>query len=512
LASTPDDRTGVPRPVPSFDAGKLVIGALERFVLSNIDGKRTEHELADLTGLADRELAPILDKLAKLGAVQRDGSLGSSSGQKAAAPIPDDQVELEDAMKMRVLDLSTRLDDLDHYELLGIPRDADKRAIKSAYYGIAARFHTDRYFGKNLGRFKPLMEQIFGRATVAHEALSKASRKAEYDEYLQERDRTQAYERLLAAVDDGGDFFTAERASGRVAAASPITELGGATARDADVATVRIEPSIPAAPFAPPVPAVASPSQPLAPAAPLTPEQERARREALARRLAGSRGGTLQTGRMKPITMPGASVAPKPATGPTQDEVRAAQDNIKRAYEDRRDGAKRAQAAKFVEAGAAALAKDDVVAAATHYRLAVKYTDDPAVHATYADVNRRARDLLCDAYLKQARYEEQQQKWHEAAISYVKALEGRPEDADIAERAAAMLLREGRDLRRAGKYAELAVQKNPNAAAFRVTLASVYLGAGLFLRAKSELEQALKLSPEDAKVKELLAHAKKMVS
>ena len=522
MAPTHDDRTGVPRLVPSCDVGKLEIGALEKFVLSNVDGVRTQAQLADVTGLADHEVAAILDELVRRGAVERVGltdtgsrpsantiasaaatsptGAASSPLQKtaAAAAIPDDQVELEEAMKMRILALSSQLDDLDHYQLLGIKRDADRKAIKGAYYAIAAKFHTDRYFGRNLGRFKSLMELIFGRATTAHEALSHKTRKAEYDQYLDERDRTQAYEKLLAAVDEGADFFAAERASGRFSAAAPITELVGAKAPQ-------------------PTPAVTPPSAPRLPSVPpppLTPDQERVRREALARRLAGTRGVT-QTGRHRPITLtnPDSSGAMRSAAPPpTQEEVRAATDNIKRAYEDRRDGAKRAQATKFVEAGAAALAKDDVVTAATHYRLAIKYTEDPAVHATYAEVNRRARDLLCDAYLKQARYEEQQQKWREASVSYIKALEGRPEDADLAERAAATLLREGRDLRRAGKYAELAVQKNPNNAAFRVTLANVYLAAGLFLRAKSELEQALKLAPGDAAVKELLAHAKKMVS
>ena len=523
MASPNDDRTGVPRLVPSCDVGKLAVGALERFVLSNVDGVRTEQSLANVTGLADAELGAILERLVKLGAVVRSGGSPSSparadSGSKVAisasspegaassvqkkAPTvtPDDQVELDDAMKKRVLELAARLDELDHYELLGIGRDADRKAIKGAYYAIASKFHTDRYFGKNLGRFKSLMEQIFGRATSAHEALSNKTRKAEYDEYLQERDRTQAYEKLLAAVDDGADFLTADRASGRM----PSASIAEPTAPEHAEAS--------ASPELPPV----TPMTPIAPQ-PLTPEQERARRDALARRLAGSRGGTLQTGRMKAITM---SEATRASSGsmraapqaPTEVEIRAATDSIKRQFEDRRDGAKKAQAAKFIEAGAAALAKDDLVTAANHYRLAIKYTDDPAVHATYTDLNQRSRDLLCDAYQKQARYEEQQQKWREAANSYAKALEGRPEDPNIAERAAAMLLREGRDLRKAARFAELSVQKNPNNAAFRVTLANVYLGAGLFLRARSELEQALKLAPADAKVKELLAHARKMVS
>ena len=50
-----------------------------------------------------------------------------------------------------------------------------------------------------------------------------------------------------------------------------------------------------------------------------------------------------------------------------------------------------------------ALEKDDLVAAANHYRLAVQCTDDPAVHAAFAETEAKAKGRVHDASLAQAR-------------------------------------------------------------------------------------------------------------
>ena len=70
--------------------------------------------------------------------------------------------------------------------------------LKRAYFELAARFHPDRYFRKKLGSFKQRMEVIFGRITLAQETLGKEDRRAEYDAYLAERQRSRGIEELLA--------------------------------------------------------------------------------------------------------------------------------------------------------------------------------------------------------------------------------------------------------------------------------------------------------------------------
>src|SRR5262249_33715587 len=79
----------------------------------------------------------------------------------------DEPVDLPPDQKKKILDLFYTLDQRNYYELLGVPRSADKKVIKAAYYGFASTVHPDRFFRKNLGSFKLKMEAIFGKVTVA---------------------------------------------------------------------------------------------------------------------------------------------------------------------------------------------------------------------------------------------------------------------------------------------------------------------------------------------------------
>jgi len=90
----------------------------------------------------------------------------------------DLEIRAEEADSSRFMPSSRRAD---YYSLLGVPRTADRKQIKAAYYGLAAKFHTDRHFGKSLGAFKPKMEQIFGRITIANDTLTAAMRREEYE-------------------------------------------------------------------------------------------------------------------------------------------------------------------------------------------------------------------------------------------------------------------------------------------------------------------------------------------
>lgn len=95
-----------------------------------------------------------------------------------------EEVELEPERRRYVDETYAGLERLTHYELLGVPRDADRKAIKRAYFGLAAAVHPDRYFGKQLGSYKPKMEVLFARITGAFEALSGRDERPAYDATL----------------------------------------------------------------------------------------------------------------------------------------------------------------------------------------------------------------------------------------------------------------------------------------------------------------------------------------
>jgi len=495
------DRSSVPKIAPGCDLTKLPIGPREGFVLSRIDGVTSIGAIAALCGFPYDEMERVFARLSELRATYfgeaPPWSVPPPPPPESPKPPPvahrpvvvrsrprrwspdelDEPVELEREFKTRILDVFGWLDDLDHYELLGVSRDAERKAIKSAYYGLASTFHTDRHFGKNLGSFKSKMEVIFGRITAAHDILANKARRAEYDAYLLDRDRTKAFERYVAGEDPYEQAFEAS-----IPEPTPVPKPVP-------------EPPPASEPDAPPI-STRSAAE----------EARRSRREALARRLVGS-SSRLRT---SPAPAPTPSV-PAP-TPPTAEQSQAAADALRRRYEDSKDNARRSLAKNLVDAANKSLGQNDLLSAATNLRLALNYDDDPALREQYEDVNRRARDTMAETYLKQARYEEQDGKWAAAANSYTKAHEGRPDDALLCERTAHALRMEGRDLHKAARFAELAVQKSPSTADFRVTLGAVYLDAGLFLRARSELEQAAKIDPNSTVIKDLLARARKMAS
>ncbi len=96
----------------------------------------------------------------------------------------EEEVELDAETRRYVLDVHGNLERISHYELLSVPRDADKKTIKRAYFRLAATLHPDRYFGKKLGSFKPKMELLFRKISEAHDLLLSAEKRAQYDATL----------------------------------------------------------------------------------------------------------------------------------------------------------------------------------------------------------------------------------------------------------------------------------------------------------------------------------------
>ncbi len=68
-----------------------------------------------------------------------------------------------------------------HYLLLGIPPDASQHQIKSVYRSLAKRFHPDRNKGSEAAA------ELFRQVNDAYRTLSDPTRRAEYDQRLQQQ-------------------------------------------------------------------------------------------------------------------------------------------------------------------------------------------------------------------------------------------------------------------------------------------------------------------------------------
>jgi curved DNA-binding protein CbpA len=99
-------------------------------------------------------------------------------------PSSTEDVDIDVDLQHYVTGACARLDRIDHYEILEVPRDADGKAIKRAYFRLAALLHPDRFFGKRLGSHKAGLLLLYNRVTQAYEALSSPAQRAEYDASL----------------------------------------------------------------------------------------------------------------------------------------------------------------------------------------------------------------------------------------------------------------------------------------------------------------------------------------
>jgi curved DNA-binding protein CbpA len=490
----------VPRLLPGVDPRSLNLSAPEAYLLSRVDALLNEHDLALVTGVTPAEVSATLERLAKLGAIElvadappaAEPRAPAISGGSAPAYDPaelDEAVDLDPDRRRRVLELFYRLDDLTYYALLDVTPETEKKQIKSAYYAIAPEYHPDKYFRKNLGSYKHKIETIFARITLAHDVLTVAERRREYDEYLEQTSKNRANS---AVFDDALPDVASIMAAVEQAAARAVAEF---------------RTQKPAAPVAAPAPAprAAAPAAPAGAGPSVSPEETlRLRREALARKLTGA-------GRRPGAPAAAAGPAPRPPSVPAMDAVQIdrAAEALRQRHEAAIADAKRGQLTRYLETGRAALESQDYAGAANAYRIAASLSpDDPAVQATCNDGLRRAAATLADGYWKQALYEESQDRWGEAALSYSKVCTGRPDSAQAHERVAYASLKSAGNPRRAVEFARKAVELDPKKPDYHVTLGRAYAAAGLEKSAQGELARALELAPKDAKVQALVAHAR----
>lgn len=200
---------------------------------------------------------------------------------------------------------------------------------------------------------------------------------------------------------------------------------------------------------------------------------------------------------------------PKTPSGVRSPESIRAVEALKARYENARNDALRSQIARYSEVARAALERSEFASAANAYRIAASLApEDAELQRASAEVERLAAVALAEGYLKQAEYEAQNGRWVDAALSYVKVCNGRPDDAGAHERVAYATLQAGESTRRAVEFARRAVELVPASVEYRLTLALSYAAAGLAKSAAGELERAAELAGNDGRLRGLVAQAR----
>ena len=91
----------------------------------------------------------------------------------------------------------------DPYEVLGVGRDADERAIKKAFRSLARELHPD------VNKHDPAAEENFKEAAEAYEILSDTERRATYDRYGIEGLDSRGYASTAHGFGSFADIFDA---------------------------------------------------------------------------------------------------------------------------------------------------------------------------------------------------------------------------------------------------------------------------------------------------------------
>jgi len=464
----------IPRQVEDADVRALDITAQEGFIHSCIDGVLNVDDIADLTVLSPAQVIESIERLVSLSAVEWVKPKTSS-----APPVTDlvEDVDLDGVLQEKILETFRRADKLNHYELLEVSIDAERAEIRKAYFALSKTFHPDAYYGKHLGSFKSKMEVVFRKVTDAYEAVGRPKKREAYDRYLKQSIA------VLAAEQQMGRGEQRAQAIVQALTKAPVAE--------------RQAQPIAATPDASEWSPSKAPAKPAASVVPGTPEFDRMqrKRELLERKLRGrSRQVPRRSQPVRSIPVPTAKVGQKTALRELTRSLK--QTAVLTGGVDRAD--------RHLDHARVAEAEGDLAAAANALRMAIALDSSRTeLQTEYQRLNSHLRVQLLDIHREQAKYEEDNNLWAAASISWAKVAEAAPEDPVAPRRAAKALMTAGGDLRKARDFALRSLELAPDSLDTRLLLARVYIGAGMESSAAKEVEEAAKLDPGHEMVKNL---------
>jgi curved DNA-binding protein CbpA len=96
----------------------------------------------------------------------------------------DDELDISASQRVAIDTALEGLDAKSFYEVLLLPRGADSKAIKRAYYRLSKEYHPDKFYRKELGRYKLGLEVLFNKITEAYRVLGDYQTREEYDQLI----------------------------------------------------------------------------------------------------------------------------------------------------------------------------------------------------------------------------------------------------------------------------------------------------------------------------------------
>jgi tetratricopeptide (TPR) repeat protein len=90
-------------------------------------------------------------------------------------PVSPDEIRRLIAIKISALDAGA-----DHFQLIGVARNASDEAIRNAYFELAGKLHPDRLRAANITDLDDQSQRVFAEINVAFGVLASAQKRAQY--------------------------------------------------------------------------------------------------------------------------------------------------------------------------------------------------------------------------------------------------------------------------------------------------------------------------------------------
>ncbi|MEK6606900.1 MAG: DnaJ domain-containing protein [Myxococcota bacterium] len=473
----------------------LALSPAEMFVITRVDGQTSLEELSLATGLGDLQTWEIVRRLRDLGIVIMPSA--EAQAQPAAPPAatvepapaaPEappapavDPCDLPAELRASIDELHARLSEMDLFHILGCEPGAARRELWRAYAERARVYHPDRYFGRNLGNYKPRLERIFAQVSAAFQFLQDDQRRAAYEREVRQ-ERTQRDPGARHAGEAPGQPHPASRSE----APRAHTER---RERAPDGPPNSIDPR-------------------------RRPTREQPRAEARGQARPASRGEATQPGAPRRASPTGE--LPRAETGgqaTSRAIATAADDDVHRARlresRERRQrvatGAvqKQSRARAFYRQALELLRAGDSDGALSNLSLAATFDPESQEYADrLSELRAKVADGQAAELARRAEFEEQAARLDDAAALWARAAEARPR-ALYHCRASEAFLAIG-DLSQAEEHAIRATEIEPGSARAHLSLARAYARAKRIDGARAEIEKALRIDSESEAARELL--------
>ena len=184
---------------PSLLFQNAHLGQEQRDVFALIDGNKNIQEVCSLSGIGDFNTLKAIYALLALRMVEK-GEIRTENDQKFASEVvretvsqkekPAGEPEVSAAeMKKMIQSAYDSLAGRNHYEMLGVARNASAQEIKKAYFRHAKLYHPDRHFDPEMSDMKEKLEALFAGIHEAYETLSSQSQRDQYDGVLASGER-----------------------------------------------------------------------------------------------------------------------------------------------------------------------------------------------------------------------------------------------------------------------------------------------------------------------------------